>query len=77
MIDDVVSPLLVLQARAEARAILYAAGEYDSVEQAIAPLLEQALRDGLVDELGAETVYAIARKPFGEQFECAASLPTE
>jgi hypothetical protein len=76
VIDDV-PPLLVLQARAEARAILYAAGEYESIEEAFAPLLQHALDNGLVDEIGADTVYNIASKPFGEHFACWASLPTE
>lgn len=58
------SPFLVLQARAEARAILYAAGEYDSIEQAIAPLVSHALATGLADEVGTDTVFAIAHKPF-------------
>lgn len=53
------SPLLVLQARAEARARLYAAGEYDSLEDAIAPLLDHALATGLTDQLGADIAWAI------------------
>jgi hypothetical protein len=60
------SPFLVLAARAEARAILYAAAEYDSIEQAIAPLLDAAIDAGLIDELDADTVFAIVR-PFAER----------
>jgi hypothetical protein len=55
------SPLLVLHARAEARAILYAAGEYDNLEGAIAPLLDYALASGLTDQLGADTAFAIVQ----------------
>ena len=57
------SPLLVLQARAEARAMLYAGGEFD-LERALAPLLTYALRSGVVDELGAERSFAIIRAAF-------------
>jgi hypothetical protein len=58
------SPYLVLQARAEARAMLYEASEYDSIEQAIAPLLKAAQAQGLIEAVGAETIEAIIRKPF-------------
>jgi hypothetical protein len=62
MTDDV-PPLLVLQARAEARAILYAAGEYQCIEDAVAPLLDDAIAAGLTDQTGADVAYAIAQ-PF-------------
>lgn len=48
-----VPPLLVLQARAEARALLYDAGVFE-LERAIQPLMQFALDSGIVDEIGAE-----------------------
>jgi hypothetical protein len=76
MIDDV-SPLLVLQARAEARAILYAAGEFElnisrnnfggeisSLERAVVPLLQYAMDSGITDEIGAERAFAIIKQAF-------------
>jgi hypothetical protein len=57
-----IPPLLVLRARAEARAILYAAGEYDSIAQAVAPLLNDA--QGLAETLGSEAVHAAVHGPF-------------
>lgn len=63
MIDDVVSPLLVLQARADARAALYEACEFD-LKEAITPLTRYALDSGIVDEIGAERTYAIIRSAF-------------
>jgi hypothetical protein len=63
MIDDV-APLLVLQARAEARAILYAAGEFDGLEPAVVPLLQYAMDRGVTDDIGAERAYAIIKTAF-------------
>jgi hypothetical protein len=63
MTNDV-SPLLVLQARAEARAILYAAGEFDGLEPAILPLLQYALASGITDEIGAERAFAVVKAAF-------------
>ena len=57
------SPLLILQARAEARAILYAACEFD-LEQAVAPLTRYTLARGIIDEIGAEGARAIIRTAF-------------
>lgn len=57
------SPLLVLQARAEARAILYAACECE-LDEAITPLTRYALDSGIVDQLGAERAYAIIKTAF-------------
>lgn len=64
MIDDV-SPLLVLQARAEARALLYADGEFN-LEQAMQPLMQYALDTGIVDKVGAEGAVAIIKRAFVE-----------
>jgi hypothetical protein len=62
MIDDV-APLLVLQARAEARALLYATCEFD-LEQAIQPLLQYALDSGVVDKVSADGAFAIIKQAF-------------
>lgn len=59
-----VSPFLVLLARAEARAILYHAFEFD-LEEAIAPLRDYALKAGIVDDIGAAAVMAIIDTAFG------------
>lgn len=61
---DVVSPLLVLQARAEARAMLYAASEFDELEAAIVPLLQYALASGIIDEIGAQRAFTIVKAAF-------------
>jgi hypothetical protein len=64
MTDDV-SPLLVLQARAEARAILYAAGELgEQLEPAVVPLLQYAVDSGITDEIGAERAFAVVKQAF-------------
>jgi hypothetical protein len=62
------NPLLVLQARAEARAMLYAANEFD-LEEAIAPLMQYALRSGVVDRIGAERAFAIIKAAFAKVAE--------
>ncbi len=49
-------PILILYTRAEARAILFALGEFESLDQAVAPLREYAQSAGLVALLGGETV---------------------
>jgi hypothetical protein len=58
-----VQPMLVLLARAEARALLYAACEFD-LEEAITPLTRYAFDSGIVDQIGAERAYAIVRQAF-------------
>jgi len=58
-----ISPFLILQARAEARARLYAANEFD-LEQALAPLLRYALDSGITDDIGGERAFAIIRAAF-------------
>jgi hypothetical protein len=55
--------LLILQARAEARAKLYETSEFD-LEEALAPLLAHALDAGVVDDIGAEGAFAIIRQAF-------------
>jgi len=58
-----VSPFLVLQTRAEARAILYRAFEFD-LEEAKAPLFGYALKAGIVDDIGAAATMAIIDNAF-------------
>ncbi len=58
-----VSPTLVLQARAEARAMLYAANEFDLAD-AIEPLLRYAVESGVEEELGAAVAFGIIRAAF-------------
>jgi len=57
------SPFLVLQARAEARALLYRNHELE-LEEAIAPLSAYALSSGIVDQIGAAAAMAIIQKAF-------------
>lgn len=58
-----VPPLIVLQARAEARAILYAHCEID-LDHAVRPLLQYALDSGIVDQIGADRAFAIVKTAF-------------
>jgi hypothetical protein len=57
------NPLLVLQARAEARALLFGACEFD-LEEAMHPLYAFAIEQGLVNEFGMDTVSNIIRRAF-------------
>jgi len=59
-----VSPLLVLQARAEARALLFMAGDYGDCGEAVAPLLAYAQKSGLEENIGADVVMEIIRAAF-------------
>jgi hypothetical protein len=53
------SPLCVLIARAEARALLYAASEFD-LPEAVDPLQSYAEESGLVDEIGQDVQSILA-----------------
>jgi hypothetical protein len=62
-------PLLVLQARAEARAILYSACEFDDLDDAIAPLLAYAADNGIAEPIAADiirTAFAGVAEPCGQ-----------
>ena len=59
-----VNPLLILQIRAEARALLFELGEFDSLDQAMRPLFDYALTSGIADEIGADAMFAIVHKAF-------------
>lgn len=56
-------PLAVFEARAWARAELYAACVYD-LHEAVDDLQEDAERDGLIDQLGQDAVQAILAGAF-------------
>jgi hypothetical protein len=62
------NPLLVLQGRAEARALLYKGHEFD-LEEALAPLLRYAIESGAADEIGGEAAFAIIRAAFKDVAE--------
>jgi hypothetical protein len=59
----IVTPLMVFQARAEARALLAYAGAYNA-EVAIDALLDDAFNSGLVDQVGESALYAIIAEAF-------------
>jgi hypothetical protein len=57
-------PVEVFVARAEARALLWQAGEFD-LHEAVDELQADAERDGLVTLLGQDAVQEIISKAFG------------
>jgi hypothetical protein len=59
-----VPPMLVLRARAEARALLYAHGKFGNLDEATNPLRRYAIKSGLLEMLGRERVEAIILDPF-------------
>jgi hypothetical protein len=61
-----VDPLLVLEARTQARALLFLTCEFESVEAALGPLFDDACESGLVEQFGVDTIKAIIEKPFAE-----------
>jgi hypothetical protein len=62
-----VAPLLALQARAEARALLWRCCTFETIEQALAPLFDDATRQGLVDRYGEAFVKALIENPFVDE----------
>ena len=58
------SPLAVFTARAEARALLWQAGEFD-LHNAVDALQAAAVRDGVIATLGQDAVQEIISKAFG------------
>jgi hypothetical protein len=58
----------VLRARAEARALLYAAGEYD-LHEGVDVLQHDAERQGLVDIIGQDIVQQILSDAFSKYRE--------
>lgn len=62
------NPLLVLQARAEARALLFKTAEYKDLGEALTPLLVYAHEAGIDEEIGADAVLAIIKDAFGNNW---------
>ena len=60
-----IDAVTVFVARAEARAMLYAAGEFD-LHEAVDKLQADAERDGLVDRLGQDEVQRIISEAFAK-----------
>jgi hypothetical protein len=58
-----IAPLEVFRARAEARALLWQAGEFD-LHEAVDVLQAAAVRDGLIDAIGQDAVQAIIAEAF-------------
>lgn len=58
-----IDPLLVFKARAEARALLWQAGEL-SLHDAVDVLQAAAERDGLVEQIGQEKIQRIIAEAF-------------
>jgi hypothetical protein len=59
-----VKPADVFRARAEARAMLFAAGEI-ALHQAVDPLQDAAVESGLVDLIGQDAVQRLLANAFG------------
>ena len=57
----------VLIARAEARALLFRCGEYEDSGEAVAPLLDWAHEMRLVEDYGAQTIWAIVNDAFRDE----------
>lgn len=56
---------LILHARIEARSVLFNAAEYDSLGEAIDPLLAYADNSGITQDIGSDNVVAMVLKGFG------------
>ena len=61
-----INPLQALQARAEARALLFKHAEFETVGEAIDPLVQAAYDVGLVDQLGVKVVMEVIEQAFFE-----------
>jgi hypothetical protein len=59
-------PIKVLEARAQARAYLWAHCEILDLIEAVDPLQDYAVRSGLVDTIGQDAVQAILAAAFQE-----------
>jgi len=58
--------MLILQARAQARALLFEAGEFGSLDEALQPLFDYALDSGIADEIGADAMFTIVHQAFAK-----------
>jgi hypothetical protein len=61
------NPLLVLQARAEARAMLFAYGEFETLDEALNPLVRFANDSGIASEIGGDAAWQIIRTAFKDR----------
>lgn len=59
------NPYRVLHLRAQARAMLWANGEYETLTDAILPLAQYADASGITDQIGPENVVATILREFG------------
>jgi hypothetical protein len=59
-----IDPLQVLEARAQARAMLFANGDYEDIGEAVTPLRVYAHEAGLDDLYGDVTIWTIIREAF-------------
>lgn len=59
------NPYRILNLRAQARAVLWANGEYDTLTDAILPLAQYADATGITDRIGPENVVATILREFG------------
>jgi hypothetical protein len=62
------NPLLVLQARAEARALLFRCGDCEDLGDALTPLLVFAHEQHIDGQIGADGVWAIIQTAFGDDW---------
>jgi hypothetical protein len=60
--------LLVLQALAEARALLFRCCEYEDLGEAIGPVLAYAHTSGLAEAMGWDAVHDILKAAFGSDW---------
>jgi hypothetical protein len=59
--------MMILQARAEARAMLFALGDYACLREATAPLIDYAHDCGLVHQVGIDTVRDVIAEIFKQR----------
>ena len=57
-----VSPLRLFFIRAQVRAYLLAVGEFQSINEAFAPIMRQAAESGLLDSVGSNALQAIVER---------------
>ena len=58
------SPLIILHARARARATLFKSADIATIEEAIEPLIAYAFDSGIVERVGKETAWKIIATEF-------------
>ena len=63
--------MLVLQALAESRALRFKAGEFETLGEAVAPLMAYAHEWGIAEEIGADGVMGIIKEAFAGAVEAS------